>query len=213
MTAVILGTVAAGLYVIEKLDRKMETARKMKRMLLQAGMACDGLLWWIFGPGRFGGRLLLAFVMGCLLLGCVTDILTCQVYNFVWWLGAAASAVLLWERLWTVGGRAGAEILAQLAVFWFIQMVLFSKMYGKADCYGFCVCAAAEAGIGMGLLQMTLHMALAFFLLLPVQCIKRNVIKGGKLRRPVPFLPYLTAGFWMLLIIFKICGKTVVPQL
>lgn len=212
MTPLILGIVAAGLYGIEKLDRKMEPDPKVKRALLQAGLACGGLIRWILGPEQTAQRVLLALVMGCLLLGCVTDVMTCQVYNFVWWLGGAAAAVLLWKRLWTAGG-AGMWILAELAAFWAIQLGVFSRLYGKADCYGFCVCAAAAAGLGMNLREMALHTAFAFCLLLPVQCINRNVTKTGKLKKPVPFLPYLTAGFGLILIFVKICGETVVPQL
>lgn len=211
MTPVILGAVAAGMFLIGKLDQKMEIPGRMKCVVLAAALAGSGILRRVFGAGQTPARILLAVVIGCLLLGCVTDLMICQVHNFVWWFGAAAAAALLWPRLWDADGRGGMWLLLELTAFWLIQLGPFSRLYGKADCYAFCVCAAAQAGLGLGLEWMTLHMALAFSLLALVQCIGKNVTAEGRLRKPVPFVPYLTAGFYLLLIFMKICGETVVP--
>lgn len=212
MMPVILGTTAAGMMLIKRLDQDIELPDGVKACLLAAGVAGGGILKWIFGPGEFFSRLLLALLMGCLLLACATDMVLCQVYNFVWWVGAAVSAMLLWRRLWlsdSVGNAMG--ILMNLTVFWIIQLKLFGRLYGKADCYAFCVCAAAGAGLGMGLELYVLHMALAFVLLVPVQLLGRNITLGGRLKKPVPFLPYITGAFYILLLFVKMYGETVVP--
>ena len=150
--------------------------------------------------------------MGCLLLACVTDVVMYQVYDFVWWLSGAASAILLWIRLWVTDDiRSGLEILFGLTVIWLVQLLVFGRLYGKADCYAFCVCAAAETGLGMGLELIVTHMVFAFGMLVPVQFISQNVTLRGKLKKPVAFIPYITAGFYLLLFFAKIYGEIVVP--
>lgn len=212
MTPVILGTAAAGLLLIKHLDRDIEPPDGIKACLLAAGVTGGALLEWIFGPGEFLSRLLLAMHFGCLLLACATDVVICRVYNLGWWIGGAVSAMLLWRRLWLSDGPGDSVgILVDLTVFCVIQLKLFGRLYGKADCYAFCVCAVAGAGIGMGLELFMTHMALAYVLLVPVQYTKRNINKGGKLKKPVPFLPYITAAFYLLMIFGKICGEIVVP--
>lgn len=201
MTPVILGTVTAGLMLIERLDRDMELPDGIRTGLLAAGVAGGELLEWIFGPGEFFSRLLLALLLGCLLLACATDVVMCQVYNFVWWIGGTASAILLWRRLWLMGSFGdGVGILLDITMFWMVQLKLFGRLYGKADCYAFCVCAAAGAGLGMSSKLFAVHMALAFTLLVPVQFIRKNITHGGRLKKPVPFLPYITAAFYVLLV-------------
>lgn len=137
----------------------------------------------------------------CFLEACVTDCRTREVYNVTWWISGAAAAVLL---VWS--GEAERRLLQELFLFWVIQMTIFSKLYGKADCYAFCVCAAAEASEGMGLREYLLHMAAAFALLTVVQLLRRNVDGRGNLKRAVPFLPYITLAFALLLLMVRYEG-------
>lgn len=137
----------------------------------------------------------------CLLFACVTDRRTRQVYNFTWWIAGTAALILLilnrdritMERVWGLG------------VFTVLQCGFFSKMYGRADCYAFSVCAAAAASRGIGLAGFLAHMLLAFGLLAVVQGICRNIDKSGNLKQPVPFLPYITLAFWALLWYYNSC--------
>lgn len=189
MTAVILGMVLAGLAVIAKWDKPLILSGRARAFMgicaLLEGAAVRGLT-----GGRSGaGALVLSVAGGCLLLACVTDVLTCQVYNFTWWPVLAAVAFFLWEL--------PGKVLLSLAVFWALQLCLFQKMYGRADCYAFCVCAAAEAVMGMGMEGFLLHMLLAWTLLALVQAAGGNVGRRGRLRKPVPFLPYITLAFWV----------------
>lgn len=212
MIPVIFGTVAVGLLLIGRMDRAIKPTTGTMAGVWAAGLAGSGLLGWLFGPGEFFSRLLLAWVMGCLLLACVTDIVMYQVYDFVWWLSGAASAILLWKRLWVTDDiRNGLGILFGLTVIWLIQLLVFGRLYGKADCYAFCVCAAAETGLGMELELIVTHMVLAFGMLVPVQFISKNITLRGNLKKPVAFIPYITAGLYLLLFFAKIYGEIVVP--
>jgi len=130
----------------------------------------------------------------CLLIACAMDIFTCEVYNFIWWIAGTAAVLLLL--------CSGAKVrLIDLGIFCLIQMAVFSKMYGKADCYAFCVCAAAEAALGWGFSEFLFHMTLAFGILAVVQAFRRNINRKGNLKRPVPFLPYITLSFVMFFLI------------
>lgn len=212
MIPVILGTVAAGLFLIGRMDRAVKPATGIMAGVLATGLAGGGLLGWLFGPGDFFSRLLLALVVGCLLLACVTDVVMYQVYDFVWWISGAAAAMLLWARLWVTNDvRNGLGILFGLTVFWIVQIWVFGRLYGKADCYAFCVCAVAETGLGMGLELIVTHMVFAFGMLVPVQFISKNITLRGNLKKPVAFIPYITAGFYLLLFFAKIYGEIVVP--
>lgn len=131
----------------------------------------------------------------CLLSACITDCRSCQVYNVTWWVsGAAAVALLLGER-----GRPEIGLFLELGFFVLLQLLLFPKMYGRADCYAFSVCAVAEAAAGLSLRGYLLHMLLSFMLLAFVQALRHNIDRRGNLRQPVPFLPYITLAFWALL--------------
>ncbi|MGN0401883.1 MAG: hypothetical protein ACI4HQ_06430 [Acetatifactor sp.] len=147
----------------------------------------SGVCWGIIG--------------GCFTFACVMDYRTRTVYNFVWWISGAAALVLLFQR------RPGPdpEQWIELAVFLGLQLFLFSTMYGRADCYAFCVCGIAEAAAGMGLKGYLIHMLLSFFLLALVQGMRRNIAETGNLKYPVPFLPYITLAFWTLLWYHNIC--------
>lgn len=205
MSLVILGTIAAGLALIRRLDREIVPGKKEKLAVLGAGILGGILNGWIFGQGALFSRLSLSLLMGYLLLACITDMAICQVYNFVWPVSGAAALMLLADRGWE------AAAVGEILLFCAIQMALFARMYGKADCYAFCVCAVAEAGLGFGMMGFLIHMLMSFFLLAAVQAVRRNIGQGGSLKRPVPFLPYITAAFYIMLIFVKICDEIVVP--
>lgn len=136
-----------------------------------------------------------AVIAACLLFACVTDCKTCQVYNFTWWISGTAAVLLLAA----CENGVSLECAGGLGLFIILQLKFFSKLYGRADCYAFCVCATAEAAAGLRLAGFLAHMLGAFCLLAAVQGIRGNIDKRGNLKRPVPFLPYITLAFWALL--------------
>lgn len=199
MIAVVLGTVCAGLFLIEKLDQEICFPKKVKAVIVLAGMVGNILIHMKFEPGKPLSRLLLSLFLGCLLLACVTDLAICQVYNFVWWIAGVAGGLLFLERL-CMAPKGNEFLVPELMVFCVIQLIVFGRLYGRADCYAFCVCAVMEAALGIGLKGFLVHMLFSFGLLAVKQAVGRNIGPDGNLRQPVPFLPYITAGMYIMLI-------------
>ncbi len=158
-------------------------------------------------------RALLWGILWCsLLYGCITDLKSRLVYNFTWWFGGLSAGGLLWGSLakesaagkllradicreLTVGKALWGSVLWELSVFLILQLIFFCHMYGKADCYAFCVCAMAEASLGMGLKEYLVHMLFAVSFLFYVQLVRHNIAADGNLKTPVAFLPYITVSF------------------
>lgn len=209
MMPVIFGTVASGLFLIGRLDQTVEFPGKVRAAIALAGVAGSVLLNRKPEPGQLLPRLLLSLFIGCLLLACVTDLAICQVHNFVWWIAGSAGGLLFFIRLRRVPEGYG-HLVSELTVFCIIQLVFFGRLYGRADCYAFCVCAVMEAALGIGLKGFLVHMLFSLGLLAVKQAICRNIGHDGNLRRPVPFLPYITAGMYLVLFLQNI-RETVVP--
>ena len=221
----ILGIVKGGLYIIGKWDEPLPLERRQWMSVLAGAAAEWCVIVYILLRSfqeRWGdvllqgaGDVLLqraapaflwtaaevflwAVTGGCLLLACITDGLICQVYNFTWWIGLAGVLPLLWQRLQrAVSGGEGFGLLYSLLFFCLLQLLFFARTYGRADCYAFCICAGAEAAVGIGLQGFLLHMLLAYFLLFVVQLFRGNVGKGGNLKQSVAFVPYIAAAFWI----------------
>lgn len=136
-------------------------------------------------------------IAASLLVACYTDCRTCEVYNVIWWVSGTAAALSM-----ILNGKVTIAMVLELGVFCLIQLLLFSRMYGKADCYAFCVCAMAETACGMGFPEYLFHMVFAFGILAMVQLARQNVNSKGNLKHPVPFLPYITMGFVLVLLFF-----------
>ncbi len=139
-------------------------------------------------------RGLLMCVAGALLFACVTDCRMQQVYQFTWWWAGAAGMLLL---LTTDILTSKVALAAELSFLCLCQELLFSKMYGRADCHAFCACGMVLLALGGGLEGCLFHIITAFGILAVVQGVRGNIGKGGKMRRPVAFLPYITTSFWM----------------
>lgn len=199
MIAVILGTVGAGLFLIKKLDQEIGFPRRIKAAIVLTGMAGNILINWKFGSEQQLLRLLLSLFIGCLLLACVIDLAICQVHNFVWWIAGSAGGLLLLERICKAPKENG-HLASELIVFCVIQAVVFGRLYGRADCYAFCACAAMEAALGIGMKGFLVHMLFSYGLLAGKQAVQKNIGSDGNLRQPVPFLPYITAGMYLVLI-------------
>ena len=203
MTGVILGMVGAGALIIRKWDAGLPLDRQRQFYILAASVL-EGNIIMLLTEGEPGYvRFLLSVIGGSLLLASVTDILLCQVHNFIWWPALAAALILLGSRccrhcLYEAGAFSWDRLLS-LVVYVLVQLVVFGRMYGRADSYAFCVCAVAEAAGGMDIMGMLVHMFLAYSILVPVQAWHRNIDKKGNLIRPVPFLPYIAIAFWAVL--------------
>lgn len=187
------------------------------------------------------------FLLGVYFLSsCVTDHLTCQVYDVFQYLGVAAGGYLAltasgyqavaasghqavavsghqavaasgYPAVTTSGpmafsatmdaavdaagnGGVDAAIGVSILLFALLQYVLFMRLYGRADGMAFLVSALAEASLGYDMQMYLLHMILSYLLLSLVQGLKRNIGGKGRLKKPVPFLPYITVGLWMVIL-------------
>ena len=145
-----------------------------------------------------GSNLALGLVIFCFLAAAVMDYRTCRVYRLFWWIALGAD-ILLWVC------KADTILysrLPELIFFCLLQELFFSKMYGRADCHGFCVGAVTLFCLGGSLWDFVMLMAYSFGLLFVVQAFRRNINKQGNLKKPVAFIPYLTTSF--LLYLWKI---------
>lgn len=198
MTMVILGIVMAGLWIIARWDAPLPLKGWMYWFILAGALAEGSVIRRLTAGGLSEGCLALSVVGGCLLLASVTDMTLGEVYNFVWWPALAAGLVLL--------RNARGMGLLPLGFFLLLQFAGFRSMYGRADCYAFCVCAVVEAAAGMGLYGFLVHMFLSWALLFLAQAVRGNIDKRGNLKQPVPFLPYIAASFWLSLVLEEMQG-------
>ncbi len=212
MMGVILSMVGTGALIIRKWDVRLPLDRQRQFYVLAASVL-EGNIIMLLTEGEPGYiRFLLSVIGGSLLLASVTDILLCQVHNFIWWPALAAALILLGIRcfrhcLYETRVLSWDQLLS-LVIFVLVQLVVFGRMYGRADSYAFCVCAVAEAAGGMDIMGMLVHMIFAYSILVPMQVWRRNIDKKGNLIQPVPFLPYIVTAFWAVLFWggWQICG-------
>ena len=192
--------------IIEKWDSKMKIARSRWWLLFWCCVLCGNCA---AQTGRHW--LCVSVILGCLMTACVTDMLYYKVHNFLWWIsGGAAGCMVL--RLWIekFRDRDFYEGLCGLVLFLLLQFFLFAKMYGRADCYAFSVCAVAEFGLGMHIFEFLLHMIVAYVILFIIQLIRKNIAKSGNLKVSIAFIPYITASFLIFMHKYAIWGLTFV---
>lgn len=134
---------------------------------------------------------LLGVLGGCLLTASIMDRWEQMVYRFVWWIGGAAGGMLL------VKADINLQTSCSLIGFWLLQKLIFVRLYGRADCYAFCVSALAMAALGGGFGDYVMHMFLVFAGLTVVQMMRGNIARNGNMKKAVPLLPYITIAFWL----------------
>ncbi len=199
MTAVILAVAGGGLFLIRRLDQDIRLSGRGRLTLAAAAWLGDLVIGRSAAWQERPVRICMAVVVGCLLLACVTDLRICQVYNFVWWVSAAAGMGMLAGTAGR-GSAAARGAIPAFLLFCAVQGAVFSRLYGRADCYAYCVCALTLTALGRGMTAFLLHMLSSFLLLCVVQIGRNNVGRDGNLKQPVPFLPYITAGFYLALL-------------
>lgn len=155
---------------------------------------------------RMGAEgILLSLLAGGLLAAACMDAENCYVYNYVWWWCLLWTGILsvfpaggqytdggLWRSTDGICIRQAAAVLVFIA----LQQCLFARMYGRADSHAFSVCALISCRWRAGMLWFLIHMLSAVTLLAVIQLWKGNVTRGGKLRTPKPFIPYIIITFW-----------------
>lgn len=182
-----------GMMLVDK-DHGMELDRRKGWLLVMGSTAAAGI--WQMTTVTPGGQFQCAWLLlHIYFLSCsMTDIMTCQVYDIFQYLGIAAAGYLL------LGSGTSARIGVSVILFAWLQYLIFMKLYGEADGMAFLVAALAEGALGYDIEMYLVHMIFAYLLLSLTQIVKGNIGTGGKLKVPVPFLPYITVGFWGILV-------------
>ena len=127
---------------------------------------------------------------------CVMDVESKMIYNYVWWIAGLAGIVLL--------GIGNPGNISGLIMFTLLQEFFFCRFYGRADCHAFVICAVVITAFGASLQGYLMQMLLACGLLTLVQGIRKNIGKGGNLKEPVPFLPYISVSLWLILFFYQL---------
>ena len=138
--------------------------------------------------------LLYGILAAYLVTASITDRQTKMVHDFLHLAGGLAGVALLIYR-WP-----GQEVFREAVIFIGLQMLLFRKLYGTADCLVFSVCALYLAADGKDLMTYLLHMSAAFLLLAVVQAFCKNINRKGNLKEPVALVPYIAATLWIFLV-------------
>lgn len=193
-----------GLMRIDK-DHGMVFSTRVIRLLCM-GSLIAAQMWYLVSAGKDWTGQSAWFLIHVYFLSCsVTDYLTCQVYDVFQYLGIGASGYLVLTA--STNTIFGFSIL----LFALLQYLLFMKLYGKADGMAFLVAAMAEASLGYDINMYLLHMITAYLLLSLVQSLKGNIGGKGRLKVPVPFLPYITASFWGVVVWSETVGVPSIP--
>lgn len=132
----------------------------------------------------------LCFFGAYLIAASFVDMQTKTVYDFLHIIAGLSGIILL---VWECPQK---ENLIGCTLFVILQMLVFSKMYGMADCYLFSVCSLFIAAGGHGIEYCLFHMLLAICLLAVVQIKMHNVNKKGNLKQGVAFVPYIAIAIW-----------------
>ena len=171
--------------------------------LLCAATSCLGMAVMFKDPigcflnGAYGGERFwicaaaAGFFSGSLYFACMTDIYLHEAYDICWYVNALA-AMMIW-----IVTPPNIVQLSGIGLFFLIQEIIFAKLYGKADCHAFCTCAMFGSGFGMEAENYFRHMVLSYIFLIVHQFWSRNIGKNGRLKVPVPFLPYITIAFFV----------------
>ena len=140
-------------------------------------------------------KILAVLFTGCLIHAAVEDAKYMRVKRWIWWLA------FFWGVLTCIFCRKTPEIpLFDLICFSVLQFGLFSQMYGLADCFAFVCCSIMLAANGGTIREYLMHMLCSVVLLGIVQLGRRNVTAGGRLKKEVAFIPYITHTFYLMLI-------------
>lgn len=130
-----------------------------------------------------------AYLITCAIL----DKQTKSVYDFLHLVAGLAGISLL------ILQSPDGAIIKGLVIFSLLQLLLFHRFYGLADCFTFIICAIYLAARGHDLLIYLLHMGATYLLLTIVQAFRHNINRKGNLKQPVALIPYIAATVWIFL--------------
>lgn len=140
-------------------------------------------------------QVIFCIVNTVLLLTAYIDFKTQEVYRIIWIIPMAIAGV---------GIPHTKTAVLHLIIFFALQLFLFSRFYGKADSFCFCLCAETIIMSNGQLIDCLIHMLMALTLMFITNLCKHNVNKRLNLKKSEPFIPYIYASW--LLILFWLNG-------
>lgn len=154
------------------------------------------MIWGVTTITEYAGILITGICLG---IAVWMDIRWQEVYDFIWLIMLAAGGIMYFSGNSRMS--FSLTVVISLSIYFLFQEIVMTHFYGKADCHAFCACSLVYASFGCELEYYALHMAVSWIMLSVVQLIRKNVTRCGKLRKPVPMIPYITAGFFLVLFI------------
>ena len=190
---VILAMTGVNVWSMMQLDPEQNMQMTKKTWLIFAGGSLFMSHLWVYITNGASFLEQLAWLTVCIyfLSSSMTDILSCYVYDWFQIWGTAAGTYLIMQS------SGDIWIGCSIVIFAILQGILFMKLYGKADGLAFLVAALVLGAMGCGVKTYLLHMIISYLLLAFTQAFKGNIGKKGNLKKPVPFLPYITISFWI----------------
>jgi hypothetical protein len=186
----------AVLWFVKRFDASYNLSHTRWMNYFILGSACLTAALTAFGlPGwNLWQRAAASVLSAYLIAAAVMDIQTQEVYDFLPYLGAAPGILYL------LCFPTKPSSWIALVAYCLLQLLFFSRMYGMADAKAFCVSGIYISVGGGGFLVYLYHMSASFILLGVIQAFRHNISRKGNLKNPVPFLPYILAGIWPILL-------------
>ena len=127
-----------------------------------------------------------------LLAAALTDLITREVYDLIWVIGIIISLIMF---------VSDPNILIEnaicLAAYTAVQEFVMGKVYGRADSHAFTACGIFLICAGKSLEVCIFHFGISFVLLTLIQILRKNIGGGGRLKKKVAMIPYISVGFWI----------------
>ncbi len=196
---IIYTVVRLGFLAVEKLDKTSSLHWVNSKWIILCSILLGVWSYYVSKQYKDLPFIFLSILSGCFFLAALMDSQTCFVYRFVWWIGIAVTVVNYLVCAVPPFESITNPVTWELVVYCILQQHLFSKLYGKADCHGFCLTAFLLYTLGRDAWFFLLHMTITFSLLLIVQLVRKNISRRGKLKTPVPLIPYIMLSFCIIL--------------
>ncbi|MBR4083505.1 MAG: hypothetical protein IKK33_04385 [Lachnospiraceae bacterium] len=184
---------AGFLHLFRQIDEELQqcSIKDMKtKWLFCVSFVSVGMLLLLYSTGK---GIISIVLLGVYLVVCmVTDVMICQVYDVMQYLGVLGGGIWLFIQ------NPEKSIGFSIIIFALMQYFILIHMYGKADGMGYSICSLYLAGRGMDIEGYLYHMGISFSVLAIAQSIRGNVTSKGNLRKAVALYPYITVGFLLM---------------
>ena len=135
-----------------------------------------------------------SFGCGLLLSAAILDKATTLIPDWIYYLSSLFFGAIICNGFVQKTGY-NLMLIIELAIFIILQLFVFSRTFGFSDALAFSVFGLSCFALGLGWETMMTGMILSYFILIIVQLFKRNINRKMRLKKPVPFIPYIFASY------------------